>query len=1177
MTKASDRVSGAPFRIECGPQTVDPSAFELASRLSRHLNAPQVIRTTDATQDSMAGGAAARFAALAEAREQLWPAVYVETLLQIDGLSPCDILITAADDRRGRALVRWLAADPEARIQFSADTDRAEGAASSVSIAVSENYIRGAVAISRCATTIAEALRALLFLPICEEAIEAMDWAGAAIALDAAARQGKWASGAFRAFVRSVHRRPTPIDSWRLDVAVAHIQARGRPISADRHRHGPIRGPIPSLGTDEPDPHLRAWACVRTIMEMLERCPQGGRSRPEVKEFIESVDGAKLVWWWLTGDGAPANEDTALWHWTAAAERVAASLAPLQLISMEHTQLRTQLIADWQSSSGTYIARRTLGNTPVNRFLTAWNEANEGLLSRALHICRDQALAGASEMSKRSLIQRAVGVVVACRDTLRADSGPEALADWCVRAIALGMVGEVISATGRPQFIVNLCRDVVVAHIGLLESVIRLADVPLRDDLVGFPLWWAIKTVLRDRVQADDIGSVTTILGHAAETGSLSTVLAKHSAAAAQLASKSPAEAASRAMLLRLVVTTLDKSDANWGKLRKRVIADRWIPVLTEAEAAPSLAESLRDLLEPTRFHWTVARFLERTAELAGPDLPTEEDAVSAAVKWWTGRAPPALLGGLNLGELIEDARAGRGMFAAEASAIEARLWPQRTADWFEDGSLVGHSLPESQSLRSATAAALREYLNEAFAPLLPPQSWFSSDELPHLFEDLRHLVGSRSSAQGNGERSLSLGNIVILLGVALGARMAAGWPRPAVHPLERLRWTPTNRRNSAMPPQGRETARRTTVGLVRDVLMPRCYRDHAASQECVVSEVLLSARSLQIVLEFSCLEASGGPDSWVERIVTAQDRGIQRFFEDSRRQEDRSGRPIAVQALCSLGVAPCGWAPSWTTMEFVLLPTQRGAASLACPVGVLVPVLVVDTVERRRTSHLTAFAAVGARPLCLDGLGKIVDPLGSNPSQPDQFALTVVHGNDAALLAGLPTKPGTVIRYSGGSIPPETEEGPDLWITLRPISETAPLTAGEAAVLVTWVSRGSRAEDAPHLIRRRQAPSTSMTALALACQGYLAVYATSTTTPSPTIVRALNQMGWPLAHHPDSLLRPVGLEWVSTTQWWKECIGDLAPSATMAPPLELLLRAIMGNDPITPDLVARAYSSLLL
>lgn len=200
--------------------------------------------------------------------------------------------------------------------------------------------------------------------------------------------------------------------------------------------------------------------------------------------------------------------------------------------------------------------------------------------------------------------------------------------------------------------------------------------------------------------------------------------------------------------------------------------------------------------------------------------------------------------------------------FLYRFGSLDERLWPSHTDDWFSDNSaVVRHDYPSPQSQSwSAAVNALRAYLNTLLG-FAPPEDWFdpAAGQLRWLWEDLMGLVGAFSVTQGAPIKSLTLGNIVLLLAAVCKAS-AQTW-------IHHICWNAQTAGQKFLPPQTREQAREVVYALTGDGtdntgLFSRLVW-HNKSGDNLVDKVILGAGHLRIILahDFSAKDEHN-PDS---------------------------------------------------------------------------------------------------------------------------------------------------------------------------------------------------------------------------------------------------------------------------------------------------------------------------
>jgi hypothetical protein len=199
--------------------------------------------------------------------------------------------------------------------------------------------------------------------------------------------------------------------------------------------------------------------------------------------------------------------------------------------------------------------------------------------------------------------------------------------------------------------------------------------------------------------------------------------------------------------------------------------------------------------------------------------------------------------------------------------------------------------------------------------------------------------------------------------------------------------------------------------------------------------------------------------------------------------------------------------------------------------------VLIVDHVGARGRANGVAFASHVANSLLYDGTrwtrGGSMDAVDV-PFE--HFDLVLLHDNDTEIwndLQKVGIESNCVLRYTGDT--PMQEKN---WIVARPISgRDSAINVAEALELVKWTESGSpRAEcDLPSLLRNRQ--ESLLPAMAILCQGFLAVYAKDqASVADQSVAEALRAMGWIPEKHAG--LVNEELQTVSKCGWWLDTFG---------------------------------------
>ena len=204
---------------------------------------------------------------------------------------------------------------------------------------------------------------------------------------------------------------------------------------------------------------------------------------------------------------------------------------------------------------------------------------------------------------------------------------------------------------------------------------------------------------------------------------------------------------------------------------------------------------------------------------------------------------------------------------------LERRLWPDgsdsglfadreiknsnhRFTRWLDPSHpVMQHDWPDVErlSLQEAAKNALGKYL-ESVLRFPPPPHWLQDDEIPHLWQDLKHLVGANATAHVSGARNLTLGNLVLLLGASVG--------RESEYCLRDVRWDNTNVKQQILPPQSKDEARTVAKTLAAKDGLFTNLAHHNKDGRFLLGKVVLNRGSLSIPVGFSARSQWKTPDS---------------------------------------------------------------------------------------------------------------------------------------------------------------------------------------------------------------------------------------------------------------------------------------------------------------------------
>jgi hypothetical protein len=214
------------------------------------------------------------------------------------------------------------------------------------------------------------------------------------------------------------------------------------------------------------------------------------------------------------------------------------------------------------------------------------------------------------------------------------------------------------------------------------------------------------------------------------------------------------------------------------------------------------------------------------------------------------------------------------------------------------------------------------------------------------------------------------------------------------------------------------------------------------------------------------------------------------------------------------------------------------------------ISVLVVDSAGRKRgQSNALAFYCHEVKTYFYDGHRLAELPNWDlDELTPTHVSLVLLHNSDKEKWENLNCSADTIIRYTGGSPPIHSQEH-EIWIRERSItsSEDA-INQTEALEIIEWLTSNEQRYPSAQLPNILHPPRVVelLPALAILCQGYLAVHAEYNASNQgwgpPEIATALGLMGGNnLAHLTKSLssdYRRDKAQTLSAPGWWLEVFG---------------------------------------
>ena len=218
--------------------------------------------------------------------------------------------------------------------------------------------------------------------------------------------------------------------------------------------------------------------------------------------------------------------------------------------------------------------------------------------------------------------------------------------------------------------------------------------------------------------------------------------------------------------------------------------------------------------------------------------------------------------------------------FMSRFGNVEERLWPNSTENWFNNQEFkrepltvpVPHNWIDCRTKQEKTNCvnAIKKYLTDLLL-FDPPSAWFEEKQFQHLFEDLKHLIGSNSVFQAEGcRRTLTLGNMVLLLAAAT-AENSQQWITDS-----RVIWEQKNIGLEILPKKQTKAEARDAVLILAKELFPPLSRNRCKENSPpLVEKVQLLGESgvLKITLDadFSQRTQNDRP-SLIEKVQTLPD-----------------------------------------------------------------------------------------------------------------------------------------------------------------------------------------------------------------------------------------------------------------------------------------------------------------
>jgi hypothetical protein len=410
------------------------------------------------------------------------------------------------------------------------------------------------------------------------------------------------------------------------------------------------RGPE---NTDATEVHERMWALARVYLESL--ASRGEMvERAELAADIANVDGAREVWWWLTGRDTPAPRVPVEARVHALfAEATHRALGPLGWLAPETLASRLDAISGWVRLADEH--ERKSRDCAEHLFLdrmrdrTGW--LDEAVAARRASFGGD---AKAYELARDGLLAR-------LESSPMGESGPLDLADWCTQAAAIG-----IALGSEPRLVEGPGRRIVQRLVHTLPALVANAPIPLHSPVVELRIWQHAPSLIALRDRQGGREDVRTLLAALAESGAYSPGAAKR---IARLLRGLTDREAALAFAVRLSWTSLRRRDllrGSWG-------SKSGLAALVKADCGDDVGRALRELFDPESAPCAEAlahRSESLTRMLAGRELEPHD----APEMFWSRSAQAALL------SVPEDGGRKRAGSLVLAAALGLRVLRERTA-----------------------------------------------------------------------------------------------------------------------------------------------------------------------------------------------------------------------------------------------------------------------------------------------------------------------------------------------------------------------------------------------------------------------------------------------------------------------------------------------------------------
>jgi hypothetical protein len=282
--------------------------------------------------------------------------------------------------------------------------------------------------------------------------------------------------------------------------------------------------------------------------------------------------------------------------------------------------------------------------------------------------------------------------------------------------------------------------------------------------------------------------------------------------------------------------------------------------ILASGQSSAGTLDFVVSKLQPQAERGAVKGKTERDEDKVGTNALSWQD------RTYTSKRVIIMAGQGGLSESVTMAQfvvnQGITAFKEHFGSLERRLWPVYAEKWFENSaSPQPHNYWEldTEAKLKHSKRLVRDYVHGLLTPCSGDcihEHWFSDEEFPNLFEDLKSLVGARSNVQGTGGNNFTLGNASLVLAAVVGWR--------AVEWLAQIHWSKEVKRVEILPSQSQADARQAILSLA--ALFKEVSFNNAKGY--LLRRVGLTDKRLEVETDFDCKIADEGKIPLLEKVL---------------------------------------------------------------------------------------------------------------------------------------------------------------------------------------------------------------------------------------------------------------------------------------------------------------------